>query len=262
MEDKDEGERITTKTEQATTMAHIAFADIRRGMRAIDIGCGTGDVTREIAKKVYPSQMIGFDISLDRVAASRLKDIETGLENLSYQNGTVYEMGFDDDVFDLAWARFLFEYLKEPLKGLLEIKRILKPGGRAVIGDLDGNCIYHYPISDSLNGKIERMLNFIGERAGFDPYVGRKLYHLFYQAGFQDIKVDIVPYHQIIGTASDKVFNDWMMKIEILKRNYYKLGGSGDNGMESAFDEFLDLLKRPDAITYSTAFFVQGIKPE
>jgi len=260
MEDKREGKRILIKTNRETTIEHLSIAGLKRRMDAIDIGCASGEVTREIAKIVKPGKVTGLDISESRIRESKTIDKEENITNIEYVTGSVYRTNLLKDSFDFVWTRFLFEYLKEPIIALKELKRITKLGGKVVVADIDGNIVFHYPIEKNLMSGINEIMAIINEKTGFDQYVGRKLYNYFYQVGFKEIKVEIVPYHNLFGVPSGRVYFQWEEKIEIFRKNFELLEPEKHKAYEWVFQGLLDLLKRPETLTYSTLFIVQGIK--
>ncbi len=260
MESPCEGARIRQKTRSETTLEHLRLTGLGRGMSAIDVGCASGEVLREMARIVYPARVVGFDLSADRIEESRAIDAELGFTNVDYQQGDVAAMPFDDDRFDLVWSRFLFEYLPRPQEALAELKRIVRPGGKVVVADLDGNCTFNYPLDDDLAAGLDQIFRIIGQKTGFDPYVGRKLYSYFHQVGFEDIRVDALPYHLIAGPPAAEIREQWAEKIRIFNDNFKMIEPERYPQFQPLFDRFLDFLDREDSLTYSVVFIVQGTK--
>ena len=260
MEDETEGKRILVKTQRVTTLEHLKIAGLEKGMHSLDVGCASGKVTREMAGIVFPAKVIGFDASHKRIIESKKIDSEKGITNIDYICGDVYSIGFDDNQFDFVWSRFLFEYLQDPLSALKELKRITKPGHKVVVADLDGNGVFHYPMSKKLSKGISAVINIIKEKAAFDPYAGRKLYNYFYRVDFKNISVTTLPYHLIFGKAVSDTYSQWQTKIDILERNIIKLAPDKYKELKFVFKEMLAHLQKPDTLTYSTLFIVEGIK--
>ena len=106
------------------------------GDRVLDVGCGSGVVTQEIAKHVYPGEVTGVDISQDLLergkqaySTSRQHDVGEKTSHLTFQQGEVTELPFPESTFDVVYARLLFQHLSNPLEALSSIQRVLKPGG-------------------------------------------------------------------------------------------------------------------------------------
>ena len=96
--------------------------------------------------------------------------------------------------------------------------------------------------------------------AQFDPFVGRKLYHLLKTAGLTSIKVHMLPYHFYPGAASEKHIKHWRWKFETISSAAAPALG-GTVPYERWVSSFLDMLRDPDRFSYSILFLVEGQKP-
>jgi hypothetical protein len=95
---------------------------------------------------------------------------------------------------------------------------------------------------------------------GFDPFVGRKLFWLAKRAGLEKVNVQVECYHLIAGEIDPGVLKQWELKLEIARPQMARIFGNESEAREHA-RRFLDYLKRPDTLTYSTVFTVTGEKP-
>jgi hypothetical protein len=95
---------------------------------------------------------------------------------------------------------------------------------------------------------------------GFDPFVGRKLFWLAHKAGLKNIDVRVESYHLIAGEIAPAVLKQWELKLEIAAPQLARLLGSEVAAREQT-RRFLEYLRRPDTLTYSTVFTVTGEKP-
>ena len=255
MESETEGERIRQKTKKDVTLEHLNIAGLKKGMKAIDIGCASGEVTRTMAE--ITDNVVGFDCSVNRIEQAIQIDSKLGINNIKYVVGNAYKTRLEDNYYDFVWARFLFEYLgKKPLPVLQELKRITKPGGKVVVVDIDGNCVFHYPIDTELEKAIQETVLIANKITGWDPYVGRKLYNFFYQTGFKDIKVDILPYNQVIGEPSPEVYKLWEMKINTVKNAMKLLVPNMNEKYKNLPEEFLNQIKIMIKLSLSTFKFI------
>lgn len=118
----------------------------------LDIACGTGDFSIEIAKKAFPGSTItGVDISEGMLAIGKRKVKAAGLDStIRLGEGDCENLQFGDDSFDRVSVAFGVRNFEHPEIGLKEIKRVLKPGGKVVILELsvprNRFCLYLYKI--------------------------------------------------------------------------------------------------------------------
>jgi 2-polyprenyl-6-hydroxyphenyl methylase/3-demethylubiquinone-9 3-methyltransferase len=96
----------------------------------VDLGCGGGLVTEEIAKQSPMSVVTGFDMSAQSIEVA--KNHGKGVSNLSYQVGSIYNLPLPNSSVDTVIVSDVFEHLDDLPKALGEIGRILKPGGIVV----------------------------------------------------------------------------------------------------------------------------------
>lgn len=116
---------------------HRAFAGVtglRPGARALDVACGTADLTLICARQVAPSgQVVGVDFSADMLAVGRRKVAAAGLEGIvELREGDAMALPFPDDQFDCASIGFALRNVADIKRTLREMARVVRPGGRVV----------------------------------------------------------------------------------------------------------------------------------
>jgi len=153
----------------------------------------------------------------------------------------------------------LIEYLKDKQQAVREMVRVCRPGGLVLLQDLDGQLLWHYPEDAELQRDNEKVVNALAA-TGFDPFVGRKLFSFAQKAGLQQINVQVESYHLIAGVVGPEILKQWELKLEIAAPQLTKVLGSETAAKEHA-QRFLEYLRRPDTLTYSTVFTVSGKKP-
>ena len=118
-------------------------ADLARlapGEAVLDVGCGTGDLTLEIARRVGSSGLVaGIDAAPEMVARARKKARQRHLA-IDFRVEPAEKLTFADQSFDVVVTSLVFHHLPDALKrqALAEIWRVLKPGGRFLLVDLLG----------------------------------------------------------------------------------------------------------------------------
>lgn len=105
--------------------AAIAFADLKPGLDVLDIGCGAGTTTEEIAAKVAPGRAVGLDISAPLIEAARARS--SGTTEFIVADASDYPF---QPEFDLVFSRFGLMFFADPMASFANIRGSLRPGGR------------------------------------------------------------------------------------------------------------------------------------
>lgn len=258
MESPIEGDRLEGKTDSAETRRQLLLTGFKPGIKALDVGSGTGAVARVMADLTgRGGHVTALDVSEQRLQQGRALAEKEGLNNMTFVSGEVMRPPLDPESFDFVWCRFLFEYLPDPLHAMDRLIELTAPGGTLVVGDLDGNAVFHDGLASDLAEQLHQILARLND--SFDPYAGRKLYRLFYEKKMRDIRVHGWPYHLYAGTIPARDLENWRAKFSTIRPLGIEALGSAER-----YDEFvqrmLEFLESPDTFTYSTLFLVQGIK--
>jgi ubiquinone/menaquinone biosynthesis C-methylase UbiE len=109
-----------------------AAAGVRRADRVLDIGCGTGQTTREAARAAASGSAVGIDISAARLARARRLARAEGLRNIGFVHADAQTHRFPPERFDLAISRFGTMFFADLVGAFTNIGRALRPGARLV----------------------------------------------------------------------------------------------------------------------------------
>jgi SAM-dependent methyltransferase len=110
-----------------------AAADVRPGDHVLDIGCGTGQSTREAAQAAVSGSALGVDVSAPMLKRARRLTEAEGLHNVTYEHGDAQSHRFPPAHFDLCISRFGTMFFNDPVAAFTNIARALRPGARLVL---------------------------------------------------------------------------------------------------------------------------------
>jgi SAM-dependent methyltransferase len=100
------------------------LAGVRRGQRALDVGCGPGALTAELVNRVGAESVSAVEPSASFAAAVRER-----LPGVDVRRSAAEQLPFPDDAFDVALAQLVVHFMADPVRGLREMRRVTRPGG-------------------------------------------------------------------------------------------------------------------------------------
>jgi ubiquinone/menaquinone biosynthesis C-methylase UbiE len=138
------------------TEAIVAAANVSPGMRVLDIACGTGEPSISIAHLLNGTgEVVGVDISSSPIATATERARQHGLTNARFQEADVHHLPFPDATFDRITSRLGVMFFADLPKALMEMLRVLKPGGRATLLAWGS---FQQPYFDTTIGTIMKIL--------------------------------------------------------------------------------------------------------
>lgn len=165
-------------------------------IRILDLGCGTGEITRRLAACYPQAALTGTDILEGNLALARRDSAAFG-ERIRYEQGDAFALGYPDASFDLIVCRHMSQAVPDFPLVLAEITRVLKPGGWLHLLSEDYGML-HMPVIERDGGQFDPD-RFWNENAvaylhgiGCDGRVGRHSPALLAHAGYQRIAMDFV----------------------------------------------------------------------
>jgi ubiquinone/menaquinone biosynthesis C-methylase UbiE len=151
----------------------VAQAELDDGLRVLEIGCGTGNVTVRAKRAAPGADVIGTDP--DPLALARAQRKARGLPGIRFERAYAQQLPFADGEFDRALSSMMLHHLDEDVKAgaLAELYRVLRPGGRLHIVDIGGHTTVHHGLAarwmkdnphaaGNLGDAIPRLLRSVG----------------------------------------------------------------------------------------------------
>jgi SAM-dependent methyltransferase len=257
-----EARRLRIKTEDVLVRRHLDWTGLRAGESFLDVGCGTELVVAQAAR-ITGARVTGLDASPERLIAARDACRRAGLFNVEFRAAEIRGLGSSGlpaESFDHVWARFFLQYQPDPLTTVRELARLVKPGGKLTLIDLEGNGTRHFGMDTELQRGLAEILADLAQ-TGFHPDVGAKLPDLAAAAGLLEIRHELEPYHRIVGTPDPSTAAAWQLKVAILRDNHLARLVPDTADRAWIFDAFLAFLQRQDTMTWSLLHLVQATKP-
>ncbi len=268
MESEAESKRLLVKNYHEKTVQQLIETGIQsmpKGSHFVDAGCGIGHVAEvmgSLLKSSFDSPKITLlDFSETRLSGAKSRLDEDPNVNYRYISCDLTRIPLPSHSVDYVFCRFVFEYLADPQATFDELYRLLKPGGKLVVGDLDYNCMTHYPLDPQLEESLLSLVRTLEENHLFDPYAGRKLYSFFHRAQLEDIHVHFHDHHLFYSDLSPSDEFNWLAKIDRLIE-HQKEGTLRFNFDLKAFKQrFFEFLRLPGRFSYTPLILVEGRRP-
>ncbi len=242
-----------------TTAALLDRVGVDRGSACIDVGCGIGGVTYELARRVgRDGRVVGLDIDDPRIEEVRREASALGLPNVDFQVADIRTLSPPKEEFDLVYSRFLLDHLGHPAEVVNTMCQMLKPGGVLVAECTDYTGWYCYPRLAAFDRAVE-LASQERRRAGGYPDVGARLPVIFLDAGLVEVQMNIFQHMELAG-----VFKSWVLASLTPDRTQWMvaLGIADEAEVESVLAEVTSHVENPRT-TMGTPRVVQcwGSKP-
>jgi len=173
----------TVENSAAYLLPHLA-----PGQRLLDVGCGPGTITLDLARRVAPGEVVGIDVSADVIAAAEADRERAGIGPVRFAVGDVYALGDDDASYDVVHAHQVLQHLSDPVRALRELRRVLRPGGVLAVRDGDYGGFVWSPADPRLT-RWNELYHQVTARNGGEADAGRLLPAWVRAAGFGDVRM-------------------------------------------------------------------------
>ncbi len=260
MENEEEAIRLELKTDEDAVRRQALWCGLKPGLRVLDVGCGPGKTTAILHGMVQPGgTAVGIDFSPQRITLAR--------ENYGQREGIDFFLGDltsppeELGQFDLVWVRFVLEYYRKESPAIVRnLIKLLRPGGYLCLLDLDYNCLSHYELPAGMGEILAKLMARLDEEHNFDTFAGRKLYSYLYDAGLEDIGMNLMPHHLIYGKLRDADLFNWVKKVEVNAERLKDLFAGYPGGYDAFFADFRMVILDPRRFTYTPLILCKGRK--
>ena len=171
----------------AANSAAYLLGELRPGMSVLDVGCGPGTITADLAELVAPARVTAVEVTADALDLARAEADRRGVANIDFVVADVLDLDLPGDTYDVVHAHQVLQHLGDPVRALSEMRRVAVPGGLVAARDADYSSFTWYPDSADLDDWQQVYLR-VARINGGEPDAGRRLLSWARQAGFTDIR--------------------------------------------------------------------------
>jgi ubiquinone/menaquinone biosynthesis C-methylase UbiE len=185
----DQRESIRLK-DQADTLTSLLHGDTAypKGSLVLEAGCGVGAQSVILASQSPDAKITSMDISPSSILKAQERINAEKIKNITFLQGDIFNLPFEEESFDHVFVCFVLEHLKDPVLALKKLKKILKKGGSLTVIEGDHDTSVFHPYSDDASKTIDCLVK-LQAKAGGNALIGRELYPVISNAGFNDISV-------------------------------------------------------------------------
>ncbi|MBV2355499.1 class I SAM-dependent methyltransferase [Streptomyces sp. J2-1] len=169
----------------ANSAAHL-LGVLRPHMRVLDVGCGPGTITADLAERVPDGHVTAVDHAPGILDRARATVAARGLTNVDFAVADVHALDFPDDTFCVVHAHQLLQHVGDPVRALSEMLRVTRPGGYVAVRDADYAAMTWYPAVPGLDDWRD-LYERVARANGGEPDAGRRLRSWALAAGARDI---------------------------------------------------------------------------
>jgi ubiquinone/menaquinone biosynthesis C-methylase UbiE len=170
----------------AENSAAYLLDHLRPGMEVLDVGCGPGTITIDLARLVAPGRAVGIERAEGVLDEARAAASVAGVSNVAFEVGDAYALGYDDGSFDVVHAHQVLQHLTDPVAALVEMRRVLRPGGLLAVRDSDYGAFTWFPLDPVLDRWLS-LYHDVTVRNAAEADAGRRLRSWVHAAGFTDV---------------------------------------------------------------------------
>jgi SAM-dependent methyltransferase len=165
--------------------AHL-LPHLSSGATVLDIGCGPGTITADLATLVTPARVTALEVTEAALALARAEITRRGLTNVEFVVGDVHALAFPDESFDVVHAHQVLQHVGDPVTALREMRRVTRPGGVIAVRDSDYAAFAWYPRLPELDEWLA-LYQRVARGNGGEPDAGRHLLAWAHAAGLTEV---------------------------------------------------------------------------
>lgn len=180
----------------------LSWFGLRDGMAVLELGSGPGFITRQLLELLPNSTITCLEIDPELVRQAEQHLTDNQRRRVQFVAGSVMDIQLEANQFDVAYARYLFQHLPDPIGAARQFLRVLKPGGKLIVHDIDDalSGLFDPPLPE-LPLIVEQFGRAQASHGG-NRQIGRRLWRMLEDAGFGALDLDVIASHSgAVGVA-------------------------------------------------------------
>ena len=178
--DPDEQARLA-QLNALTNKTFVEFLQVPDGSRVLEVGSGLGILAAAVADAAN-ARVVGVEVAWPQIAKAAAG------ARVRFVQGDAHHLPAPEAAFDVVYARYVLEHVRDPQKVLAEMKRVLRPGGRVAVLENDITLVRFDPPCPAFD-EVWAIFGDLQKRLGGDGAIGRRLFRLLRAAGFADVEL-------------------------------------------------------------------------
>lgn len=233
----------THKWRTVANSAAYILPYLKPRMTVLDVGCGPGSISIDIARLIPDGHVTGIDIA-DPLAEARESATALGITNVDFQVGDIHELDFPDNSFDIVHVHQVLQHIGNPIHALREMRRVAKPGG--IVAARESASMTCYPESEGIAAWLE-LTRRVGRAKGGNPHPGSYIHTWAYEAGFERSQVQCSTGSWCFSSDEERAYWGGSMADRALSSGFSKVAVGGGHatvedleGIATGWREFVD----------------------
>jgi SAM-dependent methyltransferase len=171
----------------AANSAAYLLPYLSAGMSLLDVGCGPGTITADLAALVAPGRVTAIEPTGAALDLARAEIASRGIGTVDFATGDAHALDHPDGTFDVVHAHQVLQHLADPVLALREMRRVCRPGGVVAARDSDYAGFIWYPRLPELDEWLA-LYQRLARLNGGEPDAGRQVLSWARRAGFTDVR--------------------------------------------------------------------------
>lgn len=228
-----------------TNKSFVDFLNLNPDDRVLEVGSGLGILAQQVAQQLSTGTVCGLEYCSNQLAQS-----PKNTPNLSFIQGDAHQLPFENESFDVVYGRYIIEHVRHPIKVLAEMHRVLKNNARLYLQENNTPVMDYYPDCPRFKSVWQQFVRLQAMMGG-DSLVGKKIYSMAKQAGFQSIELSIAPEIHYPESGTLKTWVDNIIgNIESASQQLIDRQMLTQEALQSAITEMQNFKKLPNGSIY------------